>query len=317
MVPRRRSAIESSAFLAASLINFKYSDAEILWPCWGQRPAYDMPQFQALLRRIFPRTHGTLFDLAVFAFAFLLPWLLQPLGEAIRALIASSKTAGGLLMLAAMLLQIPGALLKREALHERVGANFDLFSKALKSEATIGWLLFLYWLFMTFLALSAVTALTDWSAGPGMGTTLALATIVTAVVGYACWLPALKESLSAGRVDPDRTSDSSRARLSPGTAAINRERIADALLIVAALIVMYAIWQPLTDEITSGEGHIRREASGSLGGTIAYTIVLALPFAMFYIAPRLLFFVEDARDRGTWIRFGIIYLFAAYRMFFG
>ena len=95
------------------------------------------------------------------------------------------------------------------------------------------------------------------------------------------------------------------------------ERIGDVLLMIAALLVMYTIWQPFSAEIMSGEGHIRREASGSIGGTIAYTVVIALPFAMFYVAPRLLFFIEDARAVGTWIRFAIIYLFAAWQMFFG
>ena len=60
---------------------------------------YCMAQFQALLRKIFPRTDGSLYDLVVFAFAFILPWLLQPLGDAIRQLIAESRTIEGLLML--------------------------------------------------------------------------------------------------------------------------------------------------------------------------------------------------------------------------
>lgn len=265
-----------------------------------------MQQISALFQRIFPRTQGNLYDLVIFAFGFILPWLLQPLGDAIRALIAGSDTAHGLLMLTAMLLQIPGALFKRKALHERVANDPDQFSQALKSDATIAWLLFLYWLLMTYVALSAVKSLTDWSAGPGMGTTFALASLVTGVVGYAAWLPGVDRSSGSRRRKDEHEQNRSKRS---GGITLKWEHVADALLMFAALIVMYAIWQPFADEIMSGQGHIRREASGSIGGTIAYTIVVALPFAMF--------FIEDARDRGTWIRFGIIYLFAAWRMFFG
>ncbi|MEQ9364786.1 MAG: hypothetical protein RIF32_11105 [Leptospirales bacterium] len=267
-----------------------------------------MPQFLESLRKVFPRTHGSLYDLVVFAGAFVLPWLMQPLGDGIQGLIARSDSFEGLLMLSALLLQIPGALLKRKALLARVAVDSRRRERALVSEGLIAWLLFLYWLFMTYIALSAVKALTDWSSGPGMGTVFGLATIVTAIVGYSAWLPAARELARTAPGDREGAS---------GLRFIRREYVADALLMIAALIVMYAIWQPFAAEIMSGQGHIRREASGSIGGTIAYTIVVALPFAMFYIAPRLLFFIEDARDRGTWIRFGIIYLFAAWRMFFG
>ncbi|MCR9144774.1 MAG: hypothetical protein NXI24_21220 [bacterium] len=270
-------------------------------------------QFQQTLRqtldKIFPRTHGSLYDLVVFVGAVLLPWIMQPLGDAIQRMIAESKTVEGALMLAALLLQIPGSLLKRKALFARVAADPERRAQALMSEGVNAGLLFLYWLFMTFMAMSAIVALTDWSAGPGMGTVFTLATVVTGIVAYAAWLPGVKD-LRAPTYESERDA-------AVRAAAEQWEYVADALLMIAALIVMYAIWQPMIDEIASGQGHIKREANSSIGGGIAYMIVLALPFAMFYIAPRLMFFVEDARARGTWIRFGIIYLFAAFRMFFG
>lgn len=251
---------------------------------------------------IFPRTTGTLYDLVVFAFAFVLPWLLQPVGDFIHDLISNSKPAAGAMMLAVMALQLAGGIWKRKAMHHRVAHSSELFENALRSEGLISVLIGLYWLLMTYIGMTAVIALTDWPAGPGMGTTFALATIVTVAVGYAAWLPGVKQA---------------RGSKSPEGGGLDFERIADACLMISALIVMYAVWQPFAGEIMSGEGHIRREASSSWAGTIVYTIVIALPFATFYIAPRLLFFVEDARARGTWIRFALIYLFAAWRMFFG
>lgn len=258
---------------------------------------------QTRFQSIFPRTAGTLYDIVVFVFAFLLPWLLQPLGDFIQNLAANSKQASGLLMLAIMALQIPGALFKRQALHARVANSPELHGQALRSATLIGWLIALFWLMTTFIGLTAVVALTDWSAGPAMGTTFVLASVTTAAVGYAAWLPGVKAK--GDRVSPEQSG------------GIDRERIGDALCMIAALLVMYTIWQPFSAEIMSGEGHIRREASSSIVGTIVYTIVIALPFATFYIAPRLLFFIEDARAIGTWVRFAMIYLFAAGRMFFG
>ncbi len=78
----------------------------------------------------------------------------------------------------------------------------------------------------------------------------------------------------------------------PGTK--RREQLADALIYVS-LIIILVWWDGLFVESVAGAGQGKILMTGLL------VILMSVPFAMFYLAPRMLFLVEDFRCRRTWL----------------
>ncbi len=263
-----------------------------------------------MLARIFPRSHGTVYDAIVFLGGFVLPYLAALAGASMPSLDffgeenKDSFWIFGVLQTTAVLVQIPGAWLKRAALHTRIHADEASMQRAAAGQNLLYFLLILHWTFgfaMLAMALTAVPGMTaEWALPIALGTS----TLTTWIVG-------------ATAITGEGRSGSTEATPEQRRGLVRREAIGDAFLIAGALILVHIWWVPLINEVAAGDGHIQREAGNSLGGLIAYTLVMFVPFLMFYILPRLLFFVEDARHPGTWIRFLILYVFAAWQMFTG
>lgn len=78
-----------------------------------------------------------------------------------------------------------------------------------------------------------------------------------------------------------------------------REAGADAAL-WAGTVLLCALW----------EGAIMPTVAGKAGGSAVMAAVLVVlmtvPFAIFYLAPRMLFLVEDFRKGGTWLRILVV-----------
>lgn len=78
----------------------------------------------------------------------------------------------------------------------------------------------------------------------------------------------------------------------PGTK--RGEQLADALIYVS-LIIILVWWDGLFVESVAGAGQ------GNILMTCLLVILMSVPFAMFYLAPRMLFLFEDFRCRRTWL----------------
>jgi hypothetical protein len=86
-----------------------------------------------------------------------------------------------------------------------------------------------------------------------------------------------------------------------------REAGADAALYLGT-IVLFALW----------EGALVPTVAGKAGGNwlmaVVLVVLMTVPFAIFYLAPRMLFLVEDFRKRSTWGRVLLVALPMAWRL---
>ncbi len=80
----------------------------------------------------------------------------------------------------------------------------------------------------------------------------------------------------------------------PDPRAKRREQLADALIFVS-LIIILVWWDGLFVESVAGAGQ------GNILMTGLLVILMSVPFAMFYLAPRMLFLIEDFRCWRTWL----------------
>jgi len=88
---------------------------------------------------------------------------------------------------------------------------------------------------------------------------------------------------------PPRKPQSDPARLAP------RELIAD-LLLYLALVVLMVWWDGFWAAYLAGG------KQGSFLLNLLLVVLITVPFAIFYLAPRFLFLVEDWRSPATWVR---------------
>lgn len=76
-------------------------------------------------------------------------------------------------------------------------------------------------------------------------------------------------------------------------------------------VILFALW----------EGAIVPAVAGKAGGHLLLSILLValmtVPFAIFYLAPRMLFLAEDFRKGSTWLRIGLVALPLAWRIAMG
>ncbi len=86
-----------------------------------------------------------------------------------------------------------------------------------------------------------------------------------------------------------------------------REAGADAALYVGT-IALFALW----------EGVLVPSVAGKAGDNwmlaVVLVVLMSVPFAIFYLAPRMLFLVEDFRKRSTWLRIVLVALPMAWRL---
>lgn len=233
------------------------------------------------------RQRGTMFDTAMFLANFLLAW---PLAGLVK------KTQGddplfGACLLAAVCLHTAGACFKRRPLHARLAAQ--------NTPAMGGWG---YILFLTLSVMHYavfVMCVTVGLAGLGLEGRMGAA---EPFVVLGCALAPSVMAIAA-LVPP-------RAREEPGPAMERRELIADALLFVSTVIIM-AWWDGFWAE------YLVTAARPNMLMGLLLAVLTTVPFAMFYLAPRMVLLREDYARGRTWISAAIVMLPLAVRLIFG
>ncbi len=84
-----------------------------------------------------------------------------------------------------------------------------------------------------------------------------------------------------------------RALPEPSPALGRREALADLLLYASCMIIL-ALWNASFAELFAG-------VKAALPLRVLLVILMTVPFAIFYLAPRVLFLLEDCRDVRTWL----------------
>lgn len=87
------------------------------------------------------------------------------------------------------------------------------------------------------------------------------------------------------------------------------ELFADSLIYIS-LMVIFAFWEGIFVDVLAGKGE------ENLWLSLAIIIPVTVPFAMFYLAPRVLFLIEDYRERKTWVNCAFVMAPLAVRIAF-
>jgi hypothetical protein len=226
---------------------------------------------------------STVFDAAVFLANLL---LVGPLTNLVAANEDISPLFGGLL-LAGTLAYSAGAWLKREPLQTRMmreppwgGGAILLF--LILGTMHLGVFILAARLGVDALRLRGAIAV---AAGIAIGATPTVLTVF---------------ALMPMRRPPARDEASMRAREAAGDAGL-----------WFGTVVLFALW----------EGAIVPTVAGKAGRSVVMAVVLVVlmivPFAVFYLAPRMLFLAEDFRKRSAWARISLVALPLAWRLVFG
>ena len=85
------------------------------------------------------------------------------------------------------------------------------------------------------------------------------------------------------------------------------EGVADAALCVSMVLIL-VWWDGVFVETTAGRGQ------GNWFMSALLVVLMTVPFAMFYLAPRMLYLAEDFRRKETWIRILIVMMPLAWRL---
>jgi len=209
---------------------------------------------------------GTIFDLGILAANF---WLVPRLAELARAEGPGSALFGILLLLSGPCYCL-GAWLKRSPLRARLaGADPTPF----------GILVVLFILLVMQYGLFIGSFSFGWELLGGSGAS-------GLFMAAALLLAALPPALTIRALLPPRENP----QPAPG-----REALADGCLYAAAVVAL-AWWDGIFVD------SLARDGGFSLAAVIPLTVLLAVPFAIFYLSPRVLLLAEDYRNPGTWLR---------------
>lgn len=234
------------------------------------------------MTRFLPLRRGAAFDAAILvANLALVPWLATAAAQ-------EGVTAGGLLIGAWGSLAA-GAFLKRVPLQARLRLR-----PASEPPAGTAALVGAFVLLVMHLGLAATLLLAGSEAISGR--TTGVPAILSVALG---WLPT---ALFAAALVP-----STSGRTSPWRAKPACELGAD-LLLGAGSVVALGWW----DAAIAPQLAAARPASPWLA--LLLVVLLTVPFAIFYLAPRLLFLAEDYRSPGTWIGAALAMLPLAWRL---
>lgn len=88
-----------------------------------------------------------------------------------------------------------------------------------------------------------------------------------------------------------------------------KEMAADALLCFSMVMIL-VWWEGVFVESTAGRGW-------NWFMSALLVVLMSVPFAMFYLAPRMLYLAEDFREKKTWIRILIVMMPLAWRLVWG
>ena len=229
---------------------------------------------------------GFLFDaLALAGYVYAVPWITSIMGN-----VEEPSSIAGVLLLAAVLLQCLGASIKARFLPYR------LFRVPGEPEPAFTWYALLFILLVMHWGLFA-TCMTL-----GLGTLINIASL-PAYLGIPLVLGGgiLPTAFTIRAMVPARPFD--EICKSGG----NLERLGDFLLVLS-LMVLFALWDTMIVSPLAGR------AQGNIFMSILLVVLTSVPFGIFYLAPRLLFIVEDYRQRDTWVQISLVALTLAVRL---
>lgn len=206
-------------------------------------------------------------------------FLLGPLTE-LAGSEGESNPRFGVLLLVAALVYAFGAGFKRRPLQARLAS-------AARPAMGIGMMLFFFILMVMHLALFLLCAMAgaEMIHGTPLGNTPAGAPQVVETIGLVTLGLAPTVMALRAMVKP-RAAD----RLEPP--AGGREAAADLLLYASCMIIL-ALWNSSLAELFAG-------VQASLPMRLLLIVLITVPFAIFYLAPRVLFLLEDYRRPQTW-----------------
>jgi hypothetical protein len=223
-------------------------------------------------------TGSAWFDIAVLlASMFIVGWLtdLVHAGEDISPLF-------GMLLLAGNVAYTAGAILKRAPLQARLATQPPWGGRALLLFLVLGTMHLGVFALAAMLAVEALgvpdaLAISLWVAAGMLPTTVTVIALVPA------------------RHGAERPSSAWR------------ETGADAA-IGFGTVVLLALWEGALVPSVAGKAH------GSIALSAVLVALMTVPFAIFYLAPRILFLAEDFRKGGTWFRVVLVALPMAWRI---
>jgi hypothetical protein len=258
------------------------------------------------LNRFSPdRIRGLYFDLAVFlGNVFLLPSMTRLISS--KPVEGATNVRGGILFLAAIAAQAAGAYLKRPALQDRLSKREDFRGKSwtrlFGGSAPV--LLILHYLVFCCALAFGISCFLPYGVVESYESHPAF---IVAIIAFLA-VSAVPTIYVARAMMPYTPAE----KTSRGTGWPS-EHLADALLYFS-VEVMVSFWTGLFLENVYN--------APQAGGfhpvfAVAMTLLLALPFFMFYVIPRLLFLVEDARYAATWARMFLTMLPVSYHLLKG
>ncbi|MDD2235802.1 MAG: hypothetical protein PHP44_05520 [Kiritimatiellae bacterium] len=242
---------------------------------------------QSQLRRV---RRGIWFDAAIFlANCWLVPRL-----TAVSEEDGETSLAYAAALMLSLLLYVLGAGLKRRPLQERLARSVR------KPTATWAWIVLFTLMVMQFalgmmiFLISTGALALHFAAYPWMPSKDSIwllgPTLITASAPVVMTIRALMPMpVAPGHAAP-AASDLHR-----------QERFADSALYFSAVVIL-SIWDGMIMQSLAGRGPYAWYMAALL------ILLITVPFAMFYAAPRLLFLAEDYRRPTTWLRIATVML---------
>ena len=223
------------------------------------------------------RVRGFIFDLAVLA------------GNIIFALTILDRSENlsdrniGFLLLAAMITQALGAVLKSGPLHYRLSGRSprqsdDLLDKFMSVLLFLHFILFTIVCLMSLALLSIVDLVDRSSSGDDIGVGVSL--LIAGLLTYSVWRAGNRPEKAPTKMIKY---------------PIAQEALADGLLWISVSIVTRFFWETWYLEIEPARG------IGISLRAIVLLVSLSLLFVVFYMPSRYLFLVEDYRYGKTWV----------------
>ncbi|MFL6253908.1 MAG: hypothetical protein ACJ74T_02720 [Pyrinomonadaceae bacterium] len=234
---------------------------------------------------------GLFFDLAVFVVnVFLIRLLTRHIGRLLSLTFLSDDPQASRTLLiiisAAFAAQLVGAWLKRRPLQARLFARQD------SGASLFGCLIILHFALTLVTACGIVALLLPNSSGG-----------VSVLVFFLCLIPT---ALVWRAMTPYKKPPEPGWRNSHGA-----EAVAD-LCLFAYMLVNLAVWNTLT-----AGSNVRATGIGDVFSRALGFILLSPVILLFYLPPRLLFFVEDYKYPATWISMTLAIAPVAYRLIIG
>jgi len=236
-------------------------------------------------------SEGTVFDLAVLAANI---WLVPRLAGAG----ARGEAVFGALLLLSLPAYCLGARLKRGPLGERLKG----------SNPPFGILAVLFILLVMQYGYFIAILEYGWTllGGPAESGAFMVLAILAAGIPPALTVAALLPARQCSTDIPvcaekSRARDTGRNACATSASATFREPLADLALGFSA-VVSLAWWEGVFVE------SLARHGGWGWAAAVLLTVLLAVPFAIFYLSPRVLLLAEDYRRPATWVRAAAVML---------